>query len=133
MFQYMYPEVATIPMYCYCMMVNSNMIQPVMPMTTRSMFREEEFEENRMDKGSITPPMQHMPDMGQQMPGMMNMSKMDMEKIKSDTQEIISMFERHHPDLLRTLTDCRMSMGQARQYLSRVVEMALMHHMMHQI
>jgi hypothetical protein len=69
-----------------------------------------------------------MPGMGQQMPGMA-----DMGKINANTQEIVNMFEQHHPDIIRTLTGCGMSMGQARQFLGGIVQMTLMHHMMHQM
>ena len=104
----------------------------------RSMFRNGEYEENRIDSGggaTTVQPIQQAPDTNQQMPEMMEgMSESDMEeKINSDTQEIISMFERHHPDIINTLICCNMSIDDVRQYLSRVVKMALMHHMMHQV
>ncbi|MDF2505964.1 hypothetical protein [Clostridium sp.] len=136
MYQNKYSNAGTMSMCYYCMMANRkrNGIQPVMPRDNKYMFRgEEEFEEDRMDDVNTTSPMQQTNDMGNQMSNMMNMSKMDMEKIKADTQEIVMMLEQHHPDLIRTLTNCRMPIEQARQYLSRVVEMSLMHHMMHQM
>ncbi|MEY8001772.1 hypothetical protein AB8U03_16540, partial [Clostridium sp. Mt-5] len=103
----------------------------------------------RMNNESTTPPMQHMPNIGQEMQDMKennveennvkknnmsksNMSQADRERIQTDTQEIVRMFECHHPELLNTLMCCGASVAQARQYLSRVVSMALMHHMMHQ-
>ncbi|MEY8001807.1 hypothetical protein AB8U03_16725 [Clostridium sp. Mt-5] len=131
MYPYIHPGMEIMPMCCYCRMNNEN----------------------------ATPPMQHMPNMGQEMQDMKennmkenkvkennmkennmkennmsknNMSQADRERIQTDTQEIVRMFECHHPELLNTLMCCGASVDQARQYLSRVVSMALMHHMMHQ-
>lgn len=134
MYPYIHPEMETMPMCCYCRM-NSRIMnrpaRPAMPRRYKSLFRNEEPEDNRMDNESTTPPMQHMPDMGKEMQDMTeNISEADRERIRTDTQEIVMMFECHHPELLTTLTNCSMSMTQARQYLSRVVEMALMHQQM---
>lgn len=103
---------------------------PIMP-NIEYLFRGEELEEDRIDKINANPSVSHMPNMEEQMSDKMNMSNMDMQKIKSDTEEIVEMFEKHHPDLINTLTNCNMSLDQARQYLSRIVEMTIMHHMMH--
>jgi hypothetical protein len=73
---------------------------------------------------------QQTPGMGQQMPGM---TGMEMGKMESDTQEIVNMIERMHPDMVGTLTRLGMPLGEARQYLTGIVRMTLMHHMMHQM
>ncbi|MHC6178894.1 hypothetical protein ACYUJ6_03420 [Clostridium sp. JNZ X4-2] len=134
MYPYIHPEMEMMPMCCYCRMNSRIMNRPVMPRKYKSMFRNEEPEENRMDNESTVSPVQHMPDMGQgqEMQDMTkNISEADRERIRTDTQEIVKMFECHHPELLTTLTNCSMSITQARQYLSRVVSMALMYHMIH--
>lgn len=126
MYPYLYP--------CYyCAMADRQLMQPVDPMKTKPMMRgAEDHEEDKSEKRTM-PPMQQMPGMGQQMPGMMDMSKMNMGKIQADTQEIVRMFEQSHPDIIMALTRCGISVGQARQYLSTIVQMTLMHHMMHQM
>ncbi|APM41416.1 hypothetical protein [Clostridium kluyveri] len=135
MYKYMYPPLETTPpMCCYCMMANRTMYPPVMCKEPKPLFKgEEKFKENKINKGSTMPSMEKKPGMKQEMPDMMDMSKKDMEKMKSDVQEIVMMFEQHHPDILKTLTNCGMSINQAREYLSRIVGMSLMHHMMHQV
>ncbi|CAB1262711.1 hypothetical protein [Clostridium sp. HV4-5-A1G] len=144
MYPYIRSDMGIMPMCCYCR-INNGMRGALKGRKYRSMFRNGEYEENRIDSGggaTTVQPIQQapdtnqqMPDVNQQMPEMMEgMSESDMEeKINSDTQEIISMFERHHPDIINTLICCNMSIDDARQYLSRVVKMALMHHMMHQV
>ena len=134
MYKYMYPPLEITPMRCYYMMVNRNIYPPVMRVKPKSLFKgKEEFEEDKVHKGSTIPPAEKKPDMKQEMSDMMDMSKKDMEKMKLDVQEIVMMFEQHHPDMLKTLTNCGMSINQAREYLSKIVEMSLMHHMMHQV
>ena len=134
MYKYMYPPLEITPMRCYCMMANRNMYPPVMRMEPKSTFKEKEkFKENKINEGSTMPSVEKKSDMKQQMSDMMHMSKKDMEKMKSNVQEIVKMFEQHHPYILKTLTNCGMSINQARGYLSKIVEMSLMHHMMHQI
>ena len=126
MYPYLYP--------CYyCAMADRQLMQPAEPMKIKSMMRGTEESEEEGIEERTTPPMQQMPGMGQQKPGMMDMSKMNMGKIQADTQEIVRMFEQHHPDIIMTLTRCGISAGQARQYLTTIVQMALMHHMMHQM
>ncbi|WP_368489425.1 hypothetical protein [Clostridium sp. BJN0013] len=134
MYKYIYPPLETIPMCCYCIMVNRNIYPPVMRKEPKPLFKEKEkFEENKINKGNTIPPEKKKSDMKQEIPDMMDISKKDIEKIKSDTQEIVRMFEMHHPGMLKTLTNCSMSISQAREYLSKIIEMSLMHHMMHQI
>lgn len=55
---------------------------------------------------------------------------MGTQEMQVDVQDTISMFEQHHPDIMSTLTDYGMSTNEARQYLSRVVEMSLMNHIL---
>ncbi|MCI1996770.1 MAG: hypothetical protein LKJ66_10775 [Clostridium luticellarii] len=141
MYSYMHSDREIIPMCCYCR-ANNAMMRGALRRKNRSMFRNDEPVENRIDEGSgITQqPVQQMPNTGQQVPDveqqmpdmMKSMSQADMEKVNSNTREIIDMFESHHPDIINTLICCGMSVDGARQYLSRVVRMALMHHMMHQ-
>ena len=134
MYPYLYPAIGGVSYCNYCPIANRSLMESSDSQEIKSMMRGSEgFETDRVDEGSTTAPMHQMPGMGQQMPGMMDKSKMDMTKIKSDTQEIVKMFEQHHPDIIGTLTGLGMSMGQARQYLSTIVEMTLMHHMMHQM
>lgn len=129
MYPYFYRAVGAVLPCCYCTMGNRTPMNRAEYVNTKSMaWGTGEFEKDRADKGSTAPPMQQMPGMGQQMPGMM-----DMGKLKSDTQEIVNMFEQHHPDIINTLTCCGMSIGEARQTLSGIVEMTLIHHMMHQM
>lgn len=130
MYPYMYPMIGPALLCRFCTVANSPMVQWTVPANMKSMMRGEEVEEERVDKGCAAP---SIPPDYQMMPGMMDMSKMDMEKIKSKTQEIVRMFEMQHPDILRNLIDRGIPQGQARQYISRIVEMTLMHHMMHQM
>ncbi|MFL0197028.1 hypothetical protein ACJDU8_15885 [Clostridium sp. WILCCON 0269] len=128
MYKYMYPPLQITPMRCYCMMANRNMYPPVMRMEPKPIFKgKEKFEENKTHKESTLPPLEKKPDINQEMPGTMDIPKKDMERIKSDTQEIVGMLEQHHPNVVKTLTDCGMSISHAREYLSKVVEMSLMH------
>lgn len=128
MYPYMHPAVGSISMCCYCAASNRFPICPKVSGEPKSMMRgNEESEEERKANMPPTQPM------GQQMQDMTDMSKMNMGKIQSDTQEIVRMLEQHHSDMVKILTDCGMPIGQARQYLSSVVEMTLMHHMMHQM
>ncbi|HBC96209.1 MAG TPA: hypothetical protein DC034_05355 [Clostridium sp.] len=104
MYPYMYPKMGIMPMCRYCRVNNK-------------MFRNDA---SSSGGGTSTQP-QPMPDMDM------------MENIDSNTQEIVSMLERHHPDIINRLICCNMSIDEVREYLSKVVRMALMHHMMHQM
>lgn len=141
MHQYMYPPAGVIPVYYYMI--------PAPTLNAPMFGREQEFRIGNEDNGNQQlmrnarqkiSNMGNMPQMSnkninQQIPNknVPNMSKMNIKKMKSDVQEIVNMFEQHHPDIIRTLTNCKMSASEAKQYLSRIVEMSLMHHMMHQM
>ncbi|KPU45862.1 hypothetical protein OXPF_03300 [Oxobacter pfennigii] len=74
-----------------------------------------------------------IPKIEQLLPDMMDISATDSVKIKCSAIEIVSMLEVHHPDMIRVLTDCSMTLNEAKLYLTRVIEMSLSHHMMHKI
>lgn len=137
MYTCLYPAVSIVPPCYYCAMCNRQSMPyaeglgygrneaggPMMPLS-----------QQMPGMGQPLPGMsQQMPSVGQSMADMTGMAKVDMAKISSEAQDIVRMLEQHHPDLFRALMACGMSTEQARQYLSRVVEMSLMHHMMHQM
>ncbi|MFL0198876.1 hypothetical protein ACJDU8_25490 [Clostridium sp. WILCCON 0269] len=76
MYKYMYPPLEIPPMRCYYMMVNRNIYPSVMCMKLKCLFKEkEEFEKNKVHKGSTIPHAEKKSYMKQEMPDMMDMSK----------------------------------------------------------
>lgn len=57
---------------------------------------------------------------------MMGYGGAGMEHVMS-VDEVLNMIERHHPDIISTMTSGRVTENMARHILRRVIEMAMMH------
>lgn len=79
--------------------------------------REDQVEEPVLDSDGPT----HL----HEVPMMDDMDMMQHEMMSP--HEILAMIERHHPDMLKTLTDRGMSLDDARNFVGRIITMSLHH------